>query len=92
MDLQLQLQRNEVIALMNLLNRLSESLKFVHEMGTSAEMAIDGEVSTPAVQSCPLQRIWASVVGSKEGQSSCPSPASQGCPLQRMWASIVGFR
>ncbi|XAR72493.1 hypothetical protein NMG60_11019149 [Bertholletia excelsa] len=29
----LQLQRNEVIALMNLLNRLSESVKFVHDMG-----------------------------------------------------------
>ncbi|MBA0568795.1 hypothetical protein Golob_006263, partial [Gossypium lobatum] len=33
----LQLQRNEVIALMNLLNRLSESVKFVHEMGAAAE-------------------------------------------------------
>ncbi|XP_051134844.1 endoplasmic reticulum oxidoreductin-1-like [Andrographis paniculata] len=34
---QLQLQTNEVIALMNLLNRLSESVKFVREMGPSAE-------------------------------------------------------
>ncbi|XP_074564142.1 endoplasmic reticulum oxidoreductin-1-like [Curcuma longa] len=33
----LQLQRNEVIALFNLLNRLSESLKFVHDMGASME-------------------------------------------------------
>ncbi|KAG9448164.1 hypothetical protein H6P81_014292 [Aristolochia fimbriata] len=33
--LQLQLQRNEVIALMNLLNRLSESVKLIHEMGPS---------------------------------------------------------
>ncbi|CBI30934.3 unnamed protein product, partial [Vitis vinifera] len=86
----LQLQRNEVIALMNLLNRLSESLKVVHEMGTSAEMTIKGQISAPAAQSCPLQRIWASIVGTKEGQSSAPT--SQGCPLQRMWASIVGSR
>ncbi|CAI9303897.1 unnamed protein product [Lactuca saligna] len=34
----LQLQRNEVIALMNLLNRLSESLKSVTDMGSSAAM------------------------------------------------------
>ncbi|XP_042466476.1 endoplasmic reticulum oxidoreductin-1-like [Zingiber officinale] len=33
----LQLQRNEVIALFNLLNRLSESLKFVHDMRASME-------------------------------------------------------
>ncbi|KAJ0475566.1 putative endoplasmic reticulum oxidoreductin 1, ERO1-like superfamily [Helianthus annuus] len=37
-DQPLQLQRNEVIALMNLLNRLSESLKSVTEMGSSAAM------------------------------------------------------
>nr|XP_051178510.1 endoplasmic reticulum oxidoreductin-2-like isoform X3 [Lolium perenne] len=34
---QFQLQRNEVIALVNLLNRLSESVKFVHEKGSSTE-------------------------------------------------------
>lgn len=39
----LQLQRNEVIALMNLLNRLSESLKSVTDMGSSA--AMEGLVS-----------------------------------------------
>jgi len=33
----LQLQRNEVIALGNLLNRLSESVKFVHEMSPAVE-------------------------------------------------------
>uniref|UniRef100_A0A1D1YM89 Endoplasmic oxidoreductin-1 n=1 Tax=Anthurium amnicola TaxID=1678845 RepID=A0A1D1YM89_9ARAE len=33
----LQLQRNEVIALVNVLNRLSESVKFVREMGPAAE-------------------------------------------------------
>ncbi|CAN6286930.1 unnamed protein product [Urochloa humidicola] len=36
----LQLQRNEVIALFNLLNRLSESVKFVHEKGSSIEEVI----------------------------------------------------
>ena len=38
--MQLQLQRNEVIALTNLLNRLSESVKFVYEMGPAAEKLI----------------------------------------------------
>ncbi|KAL6636960.1 hypothetical protein ACP70R_024532 [Stipagrostis hirtigluma subsp. patula] len=37
----LQLQRNEVIALFNLLNRLSESVKFVHEKGSSIEEVIE---------------------------------------------------
>ncbi|KAJ0801504.1 putative endoplasmic reticulum oxidoreductin 1, ERO1-like superfamily [Helianthus annuus] len=36
--MQLQLQRNEVIALMNLFNRLSESIKSVADMGYSAAM------------------------------------------------------
>ncbi|KAG4388014.1 hypothetical protein AAZX31_09G081800 [Glycine max] len=38
----LQLQRNEVIALTNLLNRLSESVKFVQEMGPTAERIMEG--------------------------------------------------
>ncbi|XP_072971174.1 endoplasmic reticulum oxidoreductin-1-like isoform X2 [Typha angustifolia] len=42
----LQLQRNEVIALVNLLNRLSESVKFVHEMGPSAEKIMEGQTSS----------------------------------------------
>lgn len=46
MKFQLQLQRNEVIALLNLLNRLSESLKFVHEKGPSAEKLLEGQVSS----------------------------------------------
>ncbi|OEL31173.1 Endoplasmic reticulum oxidoreductin-1, partial [Dichanthelium oligosanthes] len=45
----LQLQRNEVIALFNLLNRLSESVKFVHEKGSSIEEVIK-EQSPPTVQ------------------------------------------
>jgi ERO1-like protein alpha len=43
--MQLQLQRNEVIALLNLLNRLSESVKFVYEMGPRAEKLIKGKVN-----------------------------------------------
>jgi Endoplasmic Reticulum Oxidoreductin 1 (ERO1) len=47
--MQLQLQRNEVIALLNLLNRLSESVKFVNEMGPRAEKLIKRKVnSSPA--------------------------------------------
>ncbi|KAJ1698327.1 hypothetical protein LUZ63_006839 [Rhynchospora breviuscula] len=41
----LQLERNEIIALINLLNRLSESVKFVHEMGPRAEKLVKGKVN-----------------------------------------------
>ncbi|KAJ4754603.1 Endoplasmic reticulum oxidoreductin-1 [Rhynchospora pubera] len=41
----LQLERNEIIALINLLNRLSESVKFVHEMGPKAEKLVKGKVN-----------------------------------------------
>ncbi|XP_068645537.1 endoplasmic reticulum oxidoreductin-1-like [Aristolochia californica] len=41
MDMPLQLQRNEVIALINLLNRLSESVKLIHEMGPSIEKSME---------------------------------------------------
>eukprot|EP00268_Persea_americana_P016446 TRINITY_DN1779_c0_g1_i2.p2 TRINITY_DN1779_c0_g1~~TRINITY_DN1779_c0_g1_i2.p2 ORF type:complete len:136 (+),score=28.95 TRINITY_DN1779_c0_g1_i2:2708-3115(+) len=43
----LQLQRNEVIALVNLLNRLSESVKLVHEMGPSVEKIMEQQVTAP---------------------------------------------
>lgn len=46
MNQHLQLQRNEVIALMNLLNRLSESVKFVREMEPSAERLIKQQPSS----------------------------------------------
>ncbi|CAL0320182.1 unnamed protein product [Lupinus luteus] len=42
----LQLQRNEVIALMNLLNRLSESVEFVRVIGPTAERIIVGHPSS----------------------------------------------
>lgn len=54
---QLQLQRNEVIALLNLLNRLSESVKLVHEMAPSAEKIV-GQVAGPLTEEVStLQRI-----------------------------------
>lgn len=60
----LQLQRNEVIALMNLLNRLSESVKFVHEVGPSVETTMEGQIAAPATEGCPLHRMWASIFNS----------------------------
>ena len=60
--LQLQLQRNEVIALMNLLNRLSESVKFVHEMGPTAERIIERQFYAHATLIRSLKGIWSSVL------------------------------
>ncbi|OMO65769.1 Endoplasmic reticulum oxidoreductin 1 [Corchorus olitorius] len=57
-----ELQRNEVIALINLLNRLSESVKFVHEMGPAAERIGEGKISSPAGLDNPVQKIWESIV------------------------------
>ncbi|XP_042946028.1 endoplasmic reticulum oxidoreductin-2-like isoform X2 [Carya illinoinensis] len=50
----LHLQRNEVIALMNLLNRLSESVKIVQEMGPSVEKIMEGQMSSPSAP----KRSW----------------------------------
>ncbi|KAE8700761.1 Endoplasmic reticulum oxidoreductin-1 [Hibiscus syriacus] len=58
----LELQRNEVIALMNLLNRLSESLKFVHEMGVAAEKLNEGTRISPIRLFSLVQRMWAPIV------------------------------
>lgn len=63
----LQLQRNEVIALVNLLNRLSESVKFVHEMGPSVQKLKD--LLHPVPEST-LQKIQQSVVGFWQGKST----------------------
>ncbi|KAJ7947332.1 endoplasmic reticulum oxidoreductin-1-like [Quillaja saponaria] len=55
----LQLQRNEVIALMNLLNRLSESVRLIHEMGSSVETAtIEGKIYGYTLPTGILKRIW----------------------------------
>lgn len=45
------MQRNEVIALVNLLNRLSESVIFVREMGPSTENIMKIQKSSPARKS-----------------------------------------
>ncbi|KAE8708840.1 Endoplasmic reticulum oxidoreductin-2 [Hibiscus syriacus] len=58
----LQMQRNEVISLMNLLNRLSESVKFVHEMGPAAERLVKGKIHSPSRLNSLVQRILASIV------------------------------
>ncbi|XP_073026908.1 endoplasmic reticulum oxidoreductin-1-like isoform X1 [Primulina eburnea] len=52
---QLQLQRNEVIALVNLLHRLSESVKLVQEIGPSVEQTMEGFISPPPRQET---RFW----------------------------------
>ncbi|XP_039038346.1 endoplasmic reticulum oxidoreductin-2-like [Hibiscus syriacus] len=57
----LQMQRNEVIALMNLLNRLWESVKFVHEKGPAAERLVGGNKHSSSRLNSLVQRIWASV-------------------------------
>ncbi|XP_027064166.1 endoplasmic reticulum oxidoreductin-1 isoform X2 [Coffea arabica] len=60
----LQLQRNEVIALVNLLNRLSESIKFVQEVSPSIEKKMDGLLSEPiAEEFSSWRRIWEAVGG-----------------------------
>ncbi|KDO53447.1 hypothetical protein CISIN_1g0125551mg, partial [Citrus sinensis] len=60
---QLQLQRNEVIALVNLLNRLSESVKIVHEMGPSIEKIMEKKISDPsALEFSKWRRMWKSVL------------------------------
>ncbi|KAJ7968974.1 Endoplasmic reticulum oxidoreductin-1 [Quillaja saponaria] len=58
----LQLQRNEVIALLNLLNRLSESVRFIHETGSSVDTNIEGEISAYTFPIGILKRIWPSVL------------------------------
>jgi ERO1-like protein alpha/ERO1-like protein beta len=44
-DQTLQLQRNEVIALVNLLNRLSESVKMVHDMSPDVERLMEDQIA-----------------------------------------------
>ncbi|KAL5577293.1 hypothetical protein UlMin_018992 [Ulmus minor] len=76
----LELQRNEVIALLNLLNRLSESVTFIHEVGPSTEKIMEGQISGP--DPCWFQRIWTSVF---EG----PAPS---CPLQKLKSYLVSIK
>jgi ERO1-like protein alpha len=55
-------QQNEVIALMNLLNRLSESVKFIHEMGPTAERIMEGHLFGHTKLIRPLKKIWSSIL------------------------------
>ncbi|CAN1302374.1 Endoplasmic reticulum oxidoreductin-1 [Linum perenne] len=52
------LQRNEVIALINLLNRLSESIKFVHEKREAVERIMEGQSGLFPAASILLQKVW----------------------------------
>lgn len=62
--LQVQLHRNEVIALVNLLNRLSESIKFVHEKGPLVERLMKDLPSEISAEQMSLwRRLWESTVG-----------------------------
>lgn len=62
--LQLQLHRNEVIALVNLLNRLSESIKFVHEKGPLVESLMKDLPSEYSAQQMSLwRRLWETTLG-----------------------------
>lgn len=62
---QLQLQHNEVIALVNLLNRLSESIKLVHEMGPAVEKAVGVPIPAFGDRTRAWQKLWNSVTGFK---------------------------
>ncbi|GER29127.1 endoplasmic oxidoreductin 1 family protein, partial [Striga asiatica] len=58
----LELQRNEVIALVNLLNRLSESVKLVNEIGPSIEQSMEKFALEPLTPDISLlQRAWEAV-------------------------------
>ncbi|KAF3441139.1 hypothetical protein FNV43_RR15050 [Rhamnella rubrinervis] len=64
-----QLQRNEVIALLNLLNRLSESIKLVRERGPSIEKKLEGQIVEPATQEINTWlRRWKSLIGPRLGK------------------------
>lgn len=64
LDQTLQLQRNEVIALVNLLNRLSESVNFVHKMSPLVEKKMKNPLSEPLAEGISSwQRIWEATGG-----------------------------
>nr|VDD01924.1 unnamed protein product [Brassica rapa] len=56
-DQTLQLQRNEVIALVNLLNRLSESVKMVHDMGPDVERLMEDQIAKASAKPGRLRRV-----------------------------------
>lgn len=70
-DQPLQLQRNEVIALVNLLNRLSESVNFVRETSPLTEKITGRQITQPATLGLSTWRkIWDSLVGLRLGKSA----------------------
>nr|VDD64239.1 unnamed protein product [Brassica oleracea] len=56
-DQTLQLQRNEVIALVNLLNRLSESVKMVHDMRPDVERLMEDQITKTSSKPGRLRRV-----------------------------------
>lgn len=60
---QLQLQRNEVIALVNLLNRLSESINFVREVSPLVEKTMERLLSEPLTEDISLWRRIREAIG-----------------------------
>lgn len=52
-----------MIALLNLLNRLSESVKFVHERGSSVEKILEQIVEPPVYNVSTWQRMQDSIAG-----------------------------
>ncbi|WOH00758.1 hypothetical protein DCAR_0520133 [Daucus carota subsp. sativus] len=59
----LQLHRNEVIALVNLLNKLSESIRIVNEKASSVERLMNGIPIEPPKQNIKLwQELWKTVI------------------------------
>ncbi|PHU10701.1 Endoplasmic reticulum oxidoreductin-2 [Capsicum chinense] len=66
-DQHLQLQRNEVIALVNLLNQLSESIELVQEMSPTFEKSTKGLSLQPAAKLISSwKRLWETVVGDRQ--------------------------
>ncbi|KAI5662157.1 hypothetical protein M9H77_21480 [Catharanthus roseus] len=63
LDQPLQLQRNEVIALVNLLNRLSESINFVREVSPLVEKTMERLLSEPLTEDISLWRRIREAIG-----------------------------
>lgn len=64
--IQLQLQRNEVIALINLLNRLSESVKLVNEMSPAFDKTMKGlSLQSAAKLMSSWNRLFKTVLGDR---------------------------
>ncbi|KAL0301296.1 UNVERIFIED_CONTAM: Endoplasmic reticulum oxidoreductin-1 [Sesamum radiatum] len=86
--LQLQLQRNEVIALLNLLNRLSESINLVHEIGPSIEKSMEFTSESPMQETSSWQRAQ-EVEGKPQYVKYIPSIAGQ---LLISFVAMLKFR